>query len=82
MARYRCEATTKPAHWWDPNKVDYPQCKHNASVEIDGIKLCLQHAGTIAVVKLIHLGMAKKIAVYANSPLCEIDQSDWRQRIK
>lgn len=80
--KIQCEATTKPAYWWNDNLIEYPQCKHNASVEIDGIKLCLQHAGTIAVIKLLHLGLAKKLPnIPQTSPLCEIDNPTWRQRL-
>lgn len=69
----KCEATTKPCYWWDKSKIDFKQCSKNATVEIDGVKMCLQHAGTIAVIKLIHMGMCKKITDYPYSPLCELN---------
>jgi hypothetical protein len=59
----RCEATC--------NWVDDPQCENSAKVEIDGIKLCLVHSGTMATRKLIQMGKAKKLeGSYYKSPLC------------
>lgn len=55
--------------------IDFPQCSRSATVEIDGIHMCLQHAGTIAVQKLVSLGMAK-IVKTDYSPLCALGKKD------
>ena len=60
----KCEATTNPSYWWIPNKIDFPQCSKGASVNIDGINLCRQHAGQIALQKLVNSGEVKQIKGY------------------
>jgi hypothetical protein len=57
----KCEATTDPTLWWRPDSIDFKPCKRNASVRIDGINLCLQHAGGIAVQKLLNSGDAVRL---------------------
>jgi len=79
----KCEATTYPIYWWSKQDIDFKPCSRNASVRIDGINLCMQHAGTIAVLKLIHHNMAEKLST-ANQygPLCPLKNEDrWRKRI-
>lgn len=75
-----CEATCKPwkiykkgVGWTDI----FQECSHAASVRIDDVNLCLKHAGTLAVRKLINEGMAERIkkethASYNN--LCSMDR--------
>jgi len=67
----KCEATCKP--WLGyKNKWIIQECSHSASVNIDGINLCLKHAGTIAVRKLVNAKMAKTIN--KNNNLCNLDK--------
>lgn len=68
----RCEATTDPTLWWRRSQIDFPQCSRQASVLIDGLHLCLQHAGSIAVQKLIHRG--EVINLKQTGPLCDAGQ--------
>lgn len=39
------------------------RCKHKARVEIDGKKLCLKHAGRVAIRIELLSGIAKKLPV-------------------
>lgn len=70
----KCEATTNPCFWWDEDRISFPVCSRAASVEIDGVKMCLQHAGTMAVLKLIAIGDAKKLPGVNSGPLCDMYQ--------
>lgn len=55
----------------------FHQCSRNASVQIDGIYLCLQHAGTVAIQKLIASGAAKKLDVKKPyDPLCVMSRAE------
>ena len=75
----KCCATTHPCFWWDDRYIDFPRCRNNASVEIDGLPFCLQHAGKLAVLKLIAKGEAKKLK---DTPaLCSLDKDKWARRI-
>lgn len=77
----RCQATTQPCYWWSSEKIEFRQCTKGATVEIDGVKMCLQHAGTLAVLKLIAQGNAKKLK--DTGPLCDINQDKrWTKKIK
>ena len=69
----RCEATTKPKFAWLKGEIEWPQCKNNASVVIDDIHLCLQHAGTMAVQKLIAMVHCKFVKGNKTTVLCEIN---------
>jgi hypothetical protein len=70
-AAHQCEGDvlimgTENPHWlrkrredcirkgWDPNK-----CARGATVEIDGKRLCRQHAGSIAIDELVKLSRAQ-----------------------
>ena len=76
----QCEATTNPCYWWDSERIEFPRCSKGATVEIDGVKMCLQHAGTMAVLKLIGMGKAKKIK---DSPaLCATQADNMCKRIR
>lgn len=78
----RCEATTDPCYWWDDRKITFPRCRRSASVEIDGVKMCVQHAGTFSILKLIHMGEATKLESAAkNGPLCSLHGDKWAKRI-
>ena len=60
-----CEATCAP--WFGYRSSEkrvvriIQDCSHQAAVRIDGINLCLKHAGTIAVRKLLNEGSAEII---------------------
>ena len=55
----KCEATTNPicfVYTLNENEDRFPRCRKGQTVEIDGLKLCRQHAGQIALMKLIGRG--------------------------
>lgn len=74
-----CESTIEPILWWNVDKIDFPDCKRHASVNIDGINLCLQHAGAIAIQILLNDGRCKKIS--ENPRLCPISDR-WVDKVK
>lgn len=79
----RCEATTNPCHWWDDDKIEFPQCRNSASVNIDGVNMCMQHAGTIAIIKLINEGKAEKLeTANPNGPLCSLHGDRWEKHVR
>jgi len=61
---YQCEATV--------DRKGFPQCSCSARVEIDGINLCLKHAGTLAVVKLLNNKQAKVLNTWYKNDICSI----------
>jgi hypothetical protein len=77
----KCEATCHPCYWWHPDEIKFPQCSRNASVEIDGVNLCLSHAGTIAILKLLAKGEIRRLeTANPNGPLCQV-KDRWKDRI-
>ena len=47
----KCEATIDPIYWKTP--YEYRRCSHTASIIIDEVHLCAQHAGQIALVIML-----------------------------
>lgn len=76
----KCEATTNPTMFWDKDLVDFPQCKRGATVKIDDVPMCLQHAGIVAVQKLIHSGQAEVLRKHAVRSSCNLDR--WRSHVE
>ena len=65
VTKHRCECTL-----WGGDR-----CTKSARYIIDDIHLCTQHAGPIAIVKLLAKNEAFKIEVtnqYASDPLCQL----------
>ena len=78
-----CEATMQPKKWWNPDEIEFPQCSKRASVQIDGINLCLQHAGLIAVQKLINKGEIVYLKdAPKNNSLCPAHRDRWAGKVK
>lgn len=69
-----CEATCKPWFHYSSHKMIIQDCSHQASVRIDGINLCLKHAGAIAVRKLINEGMAETLDKTHKPSICSMDR--------
>ncbi len=70
----KCEATCAP---WTAGsgKIIIQDCSHLASVKIDGVNLCLKHAGTIAVRKLVSIGLAEHLPrQYNQKSLCDLSR--------
>ena len=63
------------AHWCECTLYDGSRCSRGARYNIDGINLCTQHAGPIAIIKLIKTGEAKELEIfnpYLKNPLCNL----------
>lgn len=78
----KCEATTNPCFWWDPKKIEFPKCTHKASVKIDGLNLCVKHAGTLAIIKLLAIGDAERLpGINKYSPVCLKFGDQWGKKV-
>lgn len=53
ISDYQCEATTFQAE----------QCSFGSRYDIDGIKLCHQHAGPVTIQKLININQCFKLEI-------------------
>ena len=68
-----CDATCKPWTHWGTGQYIEQECSRRASVRIDGLNLCLTHAGAIAVRKLISEGMAEQLPkLYNQKSICDL----------
>lgn len=56
---FQCEAMSV----YQLRKEQQTRCEHKARVEIDGKKLCLKHAGRVAIRLELLSGVAKKLPV-------------------
>ena len=77
----KCESTTKPSQWWDKENIEFPDCIRGATVEIDGVKMCMQHAGQIAIQILINESRCKYIDTAARDRVCKLDEK-WAGYVK
>lgn len=70
---YRCEATTTIDLWdFERGPDKFHQCKRDAKVEVCGVKLCVTHAGPVAIMKLLELGDAKPLQCLLRGSLCDL----------
>jgi hypothetical protein len=59
----------------DATLFDGSHCSRSARYTIDGLNLCTQHAGPIAIIKLLAANVAEKIDIcspYDKDPLCQL----------